>query len=211
MEVEVNHLQSIEVNHQFRPDADWIIIEEKDFKAISCFNDALQKALVFILMPHEDPKDYSTQLVELTRFLIPYSEKLSPEDFEKQLKNAFEMTQAIMSTSDVVILNLSEKVQELNERLLDLHEQVASIIQISNEIRIKILLYLAINKNGKTGFEINQNFSRMGHDSGEISDAISHLVKSNFITLDQDGKRYVISPDLVRMKSGRIIDLEDKS
>lgn len=180
LQIDIDAIQSIEISHQFNKDKDfnWIILEDKHFKAVSYFDSEVQKALVLVLKSHDEAKDYVDQLRELANFILRLP---GTSDLNARLEESFEMFQAKISTNEVVLMNFGAKIQELEGDKLDTVEQLEAIIKISHDLHTKLLILLVINSHGISVDEISKHESFQDYSNDKIKEALVYLESGSLL------------------------------
>lgn len=187
-EIDAGDVQTIDVAHQFNPSSAWITIEDSSFKVASVFNHDVQKALVLVLNPNEVSSTFTKFLVELAKFVLPRADR---PDTRERLDAAFSMIQAEVPVSDLVILNLANRVEELEGEKLDMKERIEGIISLAKDDAIKVLLWLVV----KEGSSSMDGLVALLRNDERVADAtVASLVQAGLITRDErSGKVLLVS------------------
>ncbi|MHA1682349.1 MAG: hypothetical protein ACTSUE_15540 [Promethearchaeota archaeon] len=195
LQIDIDAIQSIEISHQFNKEKDfnWIILEDKHFKAVSFFDPGVQKALVLVLKSHDEAKDYVDQLKELANFILHIPVE---QDITARLEESLKMFQAKISTSEVVLMSFGQKIQELEGEKLDMIERLETIIKVSNDLDTKLLILLVIQSNGVCIDEITRHDSFSQYTADKIKQALAYMEKRSLVTYSPDSNLYRINPKI---------------
>ncbi|MEX2682813.1 MAG: hypothetical protein Q6373_014580 [Candidatus Sigynarchaeota archaeon] len=189
-EINMNNVQTIDVAHSFHKDSPWIVVEEKGFKAVSFYNEALMKAIALALLPNEIPANFVKFLEQLAEFVLPHAEE---EGIDKRLQQAFSLVQAEIPVTEVVLLNFANEIQQLKEKALDTSIQIRGIMELASDLPTKILLYLLISDGGATEEKIAADFALMGHEKAQVMISLASLLERKSVEFHQKDRRYTLS------------------
>lgn len=197
--VDLDDIQSLEVSHQFNQDSNWLVLEDKDFKAVSYFDKPTQKALVVVLKDHETSGDFVDQVRKLGEFLLPMLDTMEGENEDaviQQLHDAFELLQAKLSTSEMVMINFGQRIQELKGEKLDLLERLEAVVDLVPDLASKILILLAIHEDGLVLEDLTQMKRFKSLDLATLESTLEFLVKQGNVTFLPGIKRFKLDPSL---------------
>jgi hypothetical protein len=190
VEINVNNVQTIDVAHAFHKDSPWIIVEDKDFKAVSYYNEVLLKSVALLLTPNEVPSNFVKFLEQLAEFVLPVQDE---EAVTHRLQEAFSLVQAEIPVTEVVLLNFANEIQQLKEQLLDVKIQVRSIMDVSSDLPTKLLLYLLVNESS-TAEKIAIDFSTNGYEKAQVMIAMAGLLDKHQVMFLQKEQKYKLNP-----------------
>jgi hypothetical protein len=191
-EIGPNEVQTIDVAHQFNQGSNWIIVEDKGFKAVSVFDDKLQKSIALTLKEHEIPNNYVNTLDQLAKYLLVHA---GTPDFQALLADAFEKVQAEISANEIMLLTFAKRIEELEVEKLEMKERASSILKsCADLINEKIMLYLLIHE-PVTDSELVEGLVAICHDETEIRAGFDWLVQEKCI-LPADNGTFILNPDL---------------
>ncbi len=190
VEINPNNVQTIDVAHSFHKDSPWIVVEEREFKAVSFYNESLMKAIALALLPNEVPNNFVKFLEQLAEFVLPQTDE---EAITKRLQQAFSLVQAEIPVTEVVLLNFANEIQQLKEKALDTSIQIRGIMELAADIPTKILLYLLISDGGATEEKIAEDFALMHHEKAQVMIALAGLLEKKNVEFHPKDRNYTLS------------------
>nr|MDO8110842.1 hypothetical protein [Candidatus Sigynarchaeota archaeon] len=192
--IDINNVQTIDVAHQFHlkdsNGSPWIVVEDKDLKAVSYYNEPLQKAIALILEENEIPSTFVKFLEQLAQFVLPVKEA---SDVEKRLQEAFALIQAEIPVTEVVLLNFAHQIEQLKEELLDIKYQARGIMEFTKDLPTKLLMFL-FSSDGSSSDRIENEFVKYGFTKAKIKARLKDLLDRGYIKLATKEQRYSINP-----------------
>ncbi|MFX0098313.1 MAG: hypothetical protein ACFFCS_01955 [Candidatus Hodarchaeota archaeon] len=192
LEIDLMDMQKVMMTHQMESESNWIILTEKDFKAVSYLDFELGDALVFSLEQYETGSDFIKVLVEMAGILLPYMNSDEVQEFDKRLEENFKMIKSIISTKEVVLLSFAKQIEELKEEKLDTKDKLKILMNYCEESPKKLLVYLVMNDNA-TMEEIKAKFTPKGMTKEEIKTILDDFVQKQVIILDPKTNGYSIN------------------
>ncbi|MBN2150176.1 MAG: hypothetical protein JW839_01895 [Candidatus Lokiarchaeota archaeon] len=190
VDINMNNVQTIDVAHSFNKESPWIVVEEKGFKAVSFYNEALMRAIALALLPNEVPANFVKFLEQLAEFVLPHAEE---EGITRRLQQAFSLVQAEIPATEVVLLNFANEIQQLKERALDTSIQIRGIMELASDLPTKILLYLLTSEEGATEGKIAEDLADMGHEKAQVMIALAGLLERKNVAFHEKDGRYVLT------------------
>jgi hypothetical protein len=190
VEVNLNSVQTIDVAHSFNKESPWVVVEDKGFKAVSYYNEALLKSIALVLHPNEVPNNFVKFLEQLAEFVLPVQDE---ESISRRLQEAFSLVQAEIPVTEVVLLNFANEIQQLKEKAMDLNIQIRGIMELATDLSTKILLYLLVSDGGSTEEKIVEDFAVMGHGKAQIDAVINSLLKKKHVEFNKNENKYILN------------------
>jgi hypothetical protein len=190
IEINMNNVQTIDVAHSFNKESPWIVVEDKGFKAVSYYNEALLKSIALVLHPNEVPSNFVKFLEQLAEFVLPVQDESA---INRRLQESFSLVQAEIPVTEVVLLNFANEIQQLKERAMDLNIQIRGIMELATEISTKILLYLLVSDGGSTEEKIVGDFASMSYKKDQVMIALAGLLEKKLVDFQKKDKKYSLS------------------